>query len=189
MLTEEEKRTLLLTARRSLRCAIARRTSREEPEAAPPVSCEGRLAAPAGAFVTLRISGNLRGCIGYLESPLPLVRVVEEVAAKAAFEDPRFQPLSAIELEHVSVEISVLGPFHRIRDIADIHVGEHGIMIELGRSRGVLLPQVAVEHGWDRIAFLDHVSRKAGLPTDAWSDPTASIFVFNAEVFEEEKNE
>jgi AmmeMemoRadiSam system protein A len=185
MLSKDERRTLLSIARRSLQSAMARRTGPGGESIPPQVAYEGQLATPGGAFVTLRKSGDLRGCIGYLESSLPLGRVVEEVAEKAAFEDPRFHPLTPPELQQIVIEISVLSPFRRVHDIAEIQVGEHGLMIELGHSRGVLLPQVAVEYGWDRAAFLSHVARKAGLHPDAWKDPSATVYIFEAEIIQE----
>jgi AmmeMemoRadiSam system protein A len=110
---------------------------------------------------------------------------VEEVAEKAAFEDPRFPPLTPGEVPGVRLEISVLSPLQRVTDVAEIQVGVHGILLALGRCRGLLLPQVATEYGWDRVKFLESTSRKAGLAGDAWRTPAAEIYIFTAEIVEE----
>jgi AmmeMemoRadiSam system protein A len=140
---------------------------------------------PRGAFVTLHAQGDLRGCIGYIETALPLSRVVKEVAEKAAFEDPRFPPLTPGEYSAVQVEISVLSPLRRIVSPGEIVVGSHGLLLEHGRHRGVFLPQVATEYGWDRTVFLENLARKAGLPATAWKDPSAQIFIFTADIIRE----
>ena len=103
----------------------------------------------AGAFVTIRINGHLRGCIGYPEPDLPLLAVVERCAVSAALSDPRFPPLSAAEWDEVDLELSVLGPIEPVVDIAEVVIGRHGLIVESGRRRGLLLPQVAVEWKWD----------------------------------------
>lgn len=138
----------------------------------------------AGAFVTLRINGHLRGCIGYPEADLPLVVVVERCAVSAALSDPRFPPLSEAEWEEVDLELSVLGPIERVVDLNEIVVGRHGLVVEFGRRRGVLLPQVAVEWKWDAVEFAAQTCIKAGLPRDA-SQKGAKLFKFEAEVFGE----
>jgi AmmeMemoRadiSam system protein A len=143
------------------------------------------LLAQGGAFVTIRINGELRGCIGFLEATMPLALVVGEAGVKAALEDPRFPPMSQEELAEAVLEISVLNPMRIVHDISDVRVGEHGVMLEHGPYRGVLLPQVATEFGWNNEEFLDAVSRKAGLNVGAWREPGARISVFSAEVFDE----
>ena len=194
MLTEEEKRILLDIARASILRALKVRSAvpGEAPRRPPPDGfreLKGNLAEPRGAFVTIKLNGLLRGCIGYVESPLPLGRVVEEVAEKAAMEDPRFPPLTSAEAEAMEMEVSVLSPLRRVSDVGEIQVGVHGLVLELGRNRGLLLPQVAVEYGWDRQTFLEHTARKAGLPPNAWEDPRAKIYLFSAEVVREEHHE
>lgn len=179
MLTHEEKRELLGIAREAITEALHNRPY------SPALKRSQRLLAPGGVFVTIRTGHDLRGCIGYIESHRPLVDTVAEVARKAAFDDPRFPPLLHSELEHISLEISILSPLRRIKDVEEIRVGTHGLLLELGLQRGLLLPQVAPEFGWDRQEFLEAVSRKAGLPRDAWEDPDAVIFVFTAEIIEE----
>ncbi|MBM2841719.1 MAG: hypothetical protein HW412_2247 [Bacteroidetes bacterium] len=122
-----------------------------------------------------------------MESLLPLAEVVGEVAVKAAFDDPRFPPLARHELDRASLEISVLSPAHQIKDKDEIRIGEHGLMLELGSGKGVLLPQVATEYGWNAEEFLEAVCRKSGLYRFAWKDPDAKISVFAAEVIDEEE--
>ena len=145
----------------------------------------GALADPAGAFVTLRLNHELRGCIGYIESSDPLAGVIDEVAEKAAFEDPRFPPLTPDEFRQVHIEISVLSPMKRITSIEEITVGTHGLLLKHGWHRGLLLPQVATEYGWGREEFLESVARKAGVSRTAWRDENTKLFIFSATVFEE----
>jgi AmmeMemoRadiSam system protein A len=190
MLTEAEKRALLEIARASIvRALVAGSPSAGRKSGQPAEegssNLVGSLAEPGGAFVTIKLGGGLRGCIGYIESPLPVGTVVAEVARKAALEDPRFPPLTASEAEAMEVEVSVLSPLKPVADIKEIEVGVHGLVLEVGRNRGLLLPQVAVEYGWDRQAFLEHTARKAGLPPNAWEDPRARIYRFSAEVVRE----
>jgi AmmeMemoRadiSam system protein A len=181
MLSHEEKRELLEIARDAIASTLVRKSFHFD------VHLPGRLLQPQGAFVTIRIDRQLRGCIGYIESTRPLAEVVAEVATKAAFEDPRFPPLTAHELEQATLEVSVLSPLRQIQSIEEIVVGVHGLVIELGMHRGLLLPQVALEYGWDRQAFLEAVARKAGLHHLAWQDPEMKLHVFSAEVFEEDE--
>jgi AmmeMemoRadiSam system protein B/AmmeMemoRadiSam system protein A len=140
-----------------------------------------------GAFVTLEINKQLRGCIGYTAPILPLYQTVHQVAIKAALEDPRFPPVNKTELDKLEYSISVLSPFLHVQNIDQIKVGTHGLLIKNGHSEGLLLPQVATEQGWDRTAFLEQTCRKAGLQKDAWKDPQSDIFLFSAFVFGEDK--
>jgi AmmeMemoRadiSam system protein A len=178
-LTDDEKRELLRRARASIEAELK---GIPNPTSPPTTST---LETPCGAFVTLRIGGDLRGCIGYVEPRLPLVQTVEEVAKKAAFEDPRFVPLTRDELDAVDIEISVLSPLWLIKDISEIEVGKHGLVVDAGYTRGLLLPQVPLEYGWDRQQFLAHTSLKAGLMPDAWKQPHVKLFVFTSDVFSE----
>ncbi|HEY3276273.1 MAG TPA: AmmeMemoRadiSam system protein A [Syntrophorhabdaceae bacterium] len=136
-----------------------------------------------GAFVTLHCKEDLRGCIGYIKGVLPLYKTIQEMAVQAAFHDPRFEPLRREEWDRVDIEISVLSPLRKIKDVEEIEVGVHGILIEKGFYTGLLLPQVATENNWDRAAFIAHTCHKAGLPEDAWKSKDASIYIFSAEVF------
>jgi len=137
-----------------------------------------------GAFVTLKIEHRLRGCIGHVVGVAPLWRAVRDNALAAAFDDPRFPPLALDELPKVRIEISALTPL-RPSAAEDVVVGRHGILVERGSSRGLLLPQVAVEYGWDLETFLDHTCRKAGLQAGCWRHPDTAISTFSAEVFGE----
>lgn len=137
-----------------------------------------------GCFVTFKIDGRLRGCIGTFTSEKPLWKSVQEMAISAATRDPRFYPMKKPDLDHATIEISVLSPLRVIDSVDEIQVGTHGIYLEKGLNRGVLLPQVATEYGWDRDTFLAHTCLKAGLREDAWKDE-CKISVFTAQVFGE----
>ena len=143
----------------------------------------GKLGEEWGAFVTLNKNGQLRGCIGHIVGDKPLIRTVADMAKAAALEDPRFPNVSAAELKDIEFEISVLTPIRKITDIEEIVVGRDGIIISQKWNRGLLLPQVAADYGWDRITFLEHTCNKAGLPKDAWKDDDTIIEMFSAEVF------
>ena len=168
--------------RRSLlklgRDAIAARLSGQAPPAVPP---DDRL---GGAFVTLRLRGDLRGCIGYPDADQQLAEVVCRCAVSAAFEDPRFPPVSRLELPLIDLEISALGPIEPLRAHGDLVIGRHGLVIRDGYRRGLLLPQVAIEWGFTPDQFFAQVCAKAGLPPDAWKRQ-AELFIFEAEVFSE----
>ena len=151
----------------------------------PEEGVRGKLAAHGAAFVTLTKNGRLRGCIGYTEAVAPLFKVVQECAVAAATEDPRFPPVSPMELPSLRVEISVLTPLFPIRS-EEVVVGRHGLMVAQGGMRGLLLPQVPVEWGWDRETFLDQVCVKAGLSPSAWRHG-ATLRAFTAEVFGEQE--
>ncbi len=137
-----------------------------------------------GAFVTLHKEGELRGCIGHLEANDLLTWVVARCAVAASSDDPRFPAIGHAELSLIDIEISLLGVFERIAGPADVEVGRHGLLVEHGRQRGLLLPQVAVEWKWDAATFLNQTCRKAGLPTEGWRNG-AVAWRFEAEVFSE----
>jgi AmmeMemoRadiSam system protein A len=180
VLTDSEKQILLRLARASIESAV-----RNAP--LPPAgSREPSLLEPRGVFVTLRQGKELRGCIGYADPVKPLAQTVREVAAKAALEDTRFPPVLPEELPGLVIEISVLSPMIRMQDAAEIELGKHGLMIEYRRRRGLLLPQVPGEYGWDRETFLAQTAKKAGLPPLIWQDPGAETSLFTAEIFDEE---
>jgi AmmeMemoRadiSam system protein A len=182
-LTKEEKRTLLKIARSSIQSALGGKPfSQKEYKS-------GSLSQPSGVFVTLRLSENLRGCIGYVEPLFPLAQATQEAAVKAAMEDPRFMPMSLAELASITIEISVLSPLSELHDKTKIEIGKHGLVIDTGFKRGLLLPQVATEYGWDREQFLKHTASKAGLPPDAWKRKEAKLFTFTVEKFEESEFE
>jgi uncharacterized protein len=141
---------------------------------------------PRGLFVTLKSEGELRGCIGTLSPEGDLTRVIAEYALRAAFEDPRFPPLDEQELPACRIEISVLTAPEPIGDAPEIAVGRDGLIVEGRGRRGLLLPQVATEWGFDAAQFLHETCRKAGLPPDAWREPDVRVWRFQAEVFAEE---
>jgi len=176
MFTDTQQRTLLDIAREAVRAGVTGR--------ALDVLPAGEFPDATGAFVTLKKHGELRGCIGTLECQRPLAEEIARVAVSAALEDPRFAPVHQAELDDLDLEVSVLGPLEPI-DPADpdaIVIGRHGLVVEAGNRRGLLLPQVATEWGWDRETFLAHTCRKAGLPADCWRQG-ARVYRFAAEVF------
>ena len=136
-----------------------------------------------GTFTSLYLSGELRGCVGYVLPTCPVYQAVAETARAAAFDDNRFAPLTKEEAAHLQIELSILSPPQPI-PAEEIEVGRHGLLITWHGHRGLLLPQVAIEHAWHRAAFLEHTCRKAGLPLDAWQNG-ATIEAFTAEVFGE----
>ncbi len=140
-----------------------------------------------GCFVTIKQRDHLRGCIGNFQSELPLFREVAEMAVASATKDPRFYPMREEDLANFTLEISVLSPLRKVENIEEIEVGRHGIYLEKGYYRGVLLPQVAIEHGWDRETFLKQTCLKAGLPTNAWTAEDTEIYLFSAQIFGEDK--
>ncbi len=177
-LRPQDKVFLLKLAREAIRARLENRPLKIEPPPSP------ALESPAGAFVTLHKEGKLRGCIGCFQSEKPLWQVVAEMAVSSAFNDPRFPPLEKEELTQIEIEISVLSPLQPGRP-EEVKVGRHGVYLVRGPFRGVLLPQVATEHGWDRETFLDHVCLKAGLPPGCWQDPETELYLFTAEIFSE----
>ena len=176
-LSEPDKKLLLQLARDSIAAQFKGQTT-PDPKEAPSWFFE-----PRGVFVSLHRQGSLRGCIGYLEAVKPLISSVKDMAAAAAFQDPRFRPLAPEELADLEVEISVLTPMRRVEKVEEIEVGKHGLFIEKGFARGLLLPQVAVQYRWDRDTFLAQTCVKAGLPPDAWKDSATKIYTFTAEIF------
>jgi len=179
-LAASEREALLRVAREAIAAHFEGR--RYEPDVAEhPVLGEKR-----GAFVTLHSAdGDLRGCIGRLRSDEALADTVAEMAVAAATADGRFSPVTAAELPRLHVEVSALGPLRPIRP-DEIEIGRHGLLLSYRGRRGVLLPQVPVEHGWDRETFLDHVCLKAGVPPGSWQENGAELLGFTAEVFAEE---
>ncbi|MDX2480094.1 MAG: AmmeMemoRadiSam system protein A [Desulfuromusa sp.] len=139
----------------------------------------------SGCFVTITQDGHLRGCIGNFQSQQPLFQEVVTMAVAAASQDPRFQPMSRDELNNFSLEITILSPLEKISAINQIEVGTHGIYIVKGHNRGVLLPQVATDYGWDRETFLQQTCVKAGLSENSWQQPDAEIFIFSGQIISE----
>lgn len=201
MLNEEQKKKLLNIARQTIEAYIKERRvpqfSEDDPE----------LSKSYGAFVTLRKctlnrarSGSgprsksrddeesLRGCIGHIISKEPLYKVVRDMTIASSTQDPRFPPVTANELKDIKIEISVLSVPKLIKDIKEFELGKHGVIVQKGYNQGVFLPQVATETGWGKEEFLSNLcSHKAGLSSDAWKDKDTKIYIFEAEVFEEEQ--
>jgi len=165
------------------RDAIFQRLSRGS---VPPYTVpEPELQATVGAFVSLHLDGQLRGCIGTLQTERLLHQTIAEMAIEAATNDPRFPALTTKELSQTDIELSVLTPFFPIAP-ADVEVGRHGLYVVRGPRRGVLLPQVATQYGWNREQYLQHACKKAGLPDDAFGafkDNETRLLAFEAEVF------
>ncbi|MBN2568800.1 MAG: AmmeMemoRadiSam system protein B [Deltaproteobacteria bacterium] len=179
--SEADKDALLEIARKSIESEF---TGLKAPM---PAAMSNTLKKKMGAFVTIKKHGQLRGCIGYIEAVRPLYATVREMARAAAFDDPRFPPLSKKEMKDLTIEVSALTPLKEIKDTEDIIVGRHGIYIVKGFHSGLLLPQVAVEQNWDRTTFLEQTCRKAGLSVTAWKDKGARIYIFSADIIREEK--
>ncbi|HMB83909.1 MAG TPA: AmmeMemoRadiSam system protein A [Terriglobales bacterium] len=179
----DQRRTLLRIAHQAIVSALERQ---HLPEAPPSLA---GLSDPRGVFTTLYLPGDLhgdfhrelRGCVGYAVPIAPLYRAVAETARAAAFEDSRFLPVTREEALKLEVSLSVLSRLFPIHP-EEVEVGRHGLLISDGDRRGLLLPQVSVENGWDRKTFLEQTCRKAGLPLDAWRK-SATIEAFTAEVF------
>ena len=179
VLTPEERRVLLELARSGIEAELSGLTPPE------PATRTAAIEEFCGAFVTLTTDGELRGCIGHVAGIQPLWQSVRSNALAAAFRDPRFPVLTPSELASVQIEISALSPLEVVEDPADIEVGTHGLLIECGSARGLLLPQVAARYGWDRVTFLDHTCRKAALDPGCWRSPDARIYRFTVESFSE----
>ena len=175
--SREERALLLQLVHESIKSVLDRRTIAMEAPSA-------HLALPRGVFTTLYLHGQLRGCVGYVFPVTPLYRGVIETARAAASEDTRFRPVTRVEAPHLKTSLSVLSPLSPIEP-DEVEVGRHGLVVSLAGHRGLLLPQVPVEHGWDRSTFLEQTCHKAGLPIDAWKTG-ATLEAFTAEVFGEE---
>ncbi len=178
-LSSDERRALLDLARQAIVEAVCQGRTLDVPPAL------GAMAQPAGAFVTLHQRGGLCGCIGQVgASSESLAATVARCAVGAACEDPRFRPVRPEEVVELEIEISVLSPLEVVRPDA-VEVGQHGLVVAQHGQRGVLLPQVPVEHRWTRERFLEETCAKAGLAPDAWKHPTTVLLAFTAEVFSE----
>jgi AmmeMemoRadiSam system protein A len=172
--SREERKLLLRLAHESILASLEHRELSLSPVPA-------HLAQRRGAFTTLYFRGDLRGCVGHVYPIDSLYRTVAETARSAAFEDFRFSPITLDEAPELEISLSVLSVLRPVQP-EQVEVGRHGLLISLHQHRGLLLPQVPREHGWDRVTFLEQTCRKAGLPPDAWQSG-AQIEVFTAEVF------
>ncbi len=182
MMTEEERDSFLELARKTI-AAAAQGFPR------PPVPDDEAFRRKGGVFVTLKKKGVLRGCIGHFRGYTSLGETVVKMASAAAVDDPRFIPVSLDEVADLTISISLLSPMTRT-DAADVEAGTHGVYVRSGPYSGTLLPQVAMEEGWDRETLLSHTCMKAGLHPDAWrSSGDLEIFTYTAEVFSETKED
>ena len=177
-LTEQDKKRLLSLAKKAVKDYLLRGTI-EPPDKLSDYK-------PFGVFVTIKKHGELRGCIGTFDSK-PIEIMVQESAISSAFNDPRFPPVRKDELDLLKFEISILTPYERVKKLDEIVPGKHGLIVEKHLHRGLLLPQVASEYGWDRETFLMYTCAKAGLPMDCWKDPETKIYKFEALVFGEDE--
>jgi AmmeMemoRadiSam system protein A len=179
-LDDRERAALLALARASVERALE---DRPAPQIEPALAA---LTAPRAAFVTIRRrgTGNLRGCRGECPARRPLAQCVRRVAVSAALDDPRFPPVESTELPLLRFEISALTDPVPVEP-EDVVVGRHGLVVSHEGALGLLLPQVPVEQGWDREAYLDGLCWKAGLPAGSWRDPAVALRSFEAEVWSE----
>lgn len=191
-LDETEKGWLRLIARQAIALAVGSEPVLPEATslaallqnpAAPDISAHPVLQKHLGAFVTISLGGQLRGCIGSIVGREPLQENVWRMARAAALEDPRFPSLTAPEWEQAELEITVLDELSPCPSPEQIEIGQHGLVLQYGPSCGVFLPQVPVEQGWDRDGYLDHLCLKAGVARGAWRKPQARLFWFEAQVF------
>ena len=177
----ESQRRLISLSRRTLESFVRRACRTDEVMDDPYLQ-----AIHYGAFVSLHANGELRGCIGNCTPDAPLFETVIEMTEAAAARDHRMEPVRAAELAAIRIDISVLSLMERAEDPLALEVGKHGLYIACGDRRGVLLPQVPAQHGWDIRKFLEQTCRKAGLKKNAWQDPATMICSFTALVIEEE---
>ena len=181
-LNEKEKQQLLTIARKSVERVVLENKLYE-----PATTGDEALDQERGAFVTIKEAGELRGCVGYTSAVKPLYRTISETAALAALRDPRFQPVTREELPQLTYEISVLSPLVHVRDVNQIEVGRHGLLIKNRDHEGLLLPQVPVEQHWNRTKFLQQTCVKGGMDPECWKAEETDIFRFTALVFPEHR--
>ena len=186
MLSEEEGKFLVNLARRAITTYLTEGEIIKIPENVNP-----KMKQNMGVFVTLNKENNLRGCIGYPEPVMPLINAVVDAAISASIRDPRFNPVTPEELDTIQVEVSVLTKpelIHvddPIEYLDNIIIGEDGLIIENGPYRGLLLPQVAIDWGWNKEEFLSNTCTKAGLSPSCWMNDDVMIYKFSSEIFEE----
>ncbi len=181
-LSPSARRAILQTARTAVENEVADRV----PETAKTAADLPELDV-SGLFVTLHVSGALRGCIGFLELQGSFEKTLREVAMRAATADIRFPPLDPDELKDMTVDVTLLGPLMPLEEPTDFTIGPHGLVLEYAGRRGLLLPQVAVDHNWNKAQFLEGLCRKTMVPTDAWEKPGAVVYRFEGMVIKEEE--
>jgi uncharacterized protein len=178
-LDTDQRGELIAIARRSILEMLAGR------DYVPPTPDQGSvLARRDGVFVTLKSGGRLRGCIGHITASEPIPASVARLARAAAREDPRFDPLGPDEFDGLQIEVTLMSPLEPSAGPAEVEIGRHGLVIEQGYRRGLLLPQVATEHGWSAETFVEQTCWKAGLPPDAWTQG-ADVYRFEGVAFGE----
>lgn len=180
MLTDDEGRSLVRLARHTLESRLG------APESAPEPVVRLAPASVGGVFATLKCEGDLRGCIGYVLSSVDLVELTKRAVVGAAENDPRFPSVTAAELPQVRINITVLAPPEPIEELSEIQIGRDGLVVERAGVRGLLLPQVAAERGWDRERFVRETCIKAGLPEQSWQEADTLVLRFAAIQFEED---
>ena len=181
-LTTDQQKKLLILARKTIADKLGINS-----DIVLPVFDDEIFSEKCGAFVTIHKSGNLRGCIGYIEGIKSIPETVKDMAVSSAFSDPRFPSLTSDEFKKIDIEISVLSPIEKVTDLNEVVIGRDGLIISRGFRRGLLLPQVPVEYKWDRNTFLTHTCFKAGLPGDSWKRDDTMIEKFSAQVFSEKE--
>lgn len=179
MFTKLEKEILFQNAHKAIQSAV-----KNEPVPVAESSSD-LLNSLTGAYVTIYKFGELRGCVGSVEPKKPLLQTIIDSAYDAAINDPRFNPIKIEELEDLSIEISIISNLKQMKDISEIEVGIHGLMIQQGEKIGLLLPQMASDYNWDRETFLNQTARKAGLPYNVWKKEDVKIYIFTAEIINE----
>jgi len=172
--TDVEKKELLSIARNAITEFVTDKKTIEVDMKNPKLRSDGAV------FVTIKEKGSLRGCIGHVQAIMPLYQSVIKNAIAASSSDPRFPPMTKDELQDIEIEISILSPMQKLKDVKNIQIGKHGLVIRKGSQSGLLLPQVPIEQGWDRQTFLKQICAKAGLPEYAWKD--AELYTFTAEI-------
>ena len=175
-MTAESQRLLLQIARGAIACHLENRKPSKYQD------LDAELLQKSGAFITLHKAGQLRGCVGYIVSNKPLYETIVEAAVAVATRDPRFHRLNLSEMPTLPIEISVLTPFQPLKRIEDLEIGVHGLYIKHGVHSGLLLPQVATTHNWNRTQFLQQACKKAKLPEDAWQGSETEVYLFSSQV-------
>jgi AmmeMemoRadiSam system protein A len=177
-LSDDERKAILELARQGVFHAVRH----ERPLSTFPTT--GVFAERRGLFVTLHVNKKLRGCIGVVEAHTTLGESLARCAADAALHDPRFSRMRPEEMEGLEIEVSLLSPLYPVHP-SQVEIGTHGLLVERGQRRGLLLPQVALEHGLSREQFLGETCAKAGLPREAWKDAETKLYGFECEILAE----